>query len=114
MWLPFFRLLNFDRVPVCVCRCWCIKCYSVRKTVFRVSSLRTLRGNTVFRVSRFRRSAETQCFVFPDLRVETPSGAECLVDVRGVLAVLAYVVIAQAFATLTNAVGPHTSAQRGP
>ena len=27
---------------------------------------------------------------------------------------LAYVVIAQAFATLTKAVGPHTSAQRGP
>ena len=38
----------------------------------------------------------------------------CLVDVRAVLVVLAYVVIAQAFATLTKAVGPHTSAQRGP
>jgi hypothetical protein len=38
----------------------------------------------------------------------------CLVDVRAVLVVSAYVVIAQAFATLTKAAGPHTSAQRGP
>ena len=35
-----------------------------------------------------------------------------LVDVRAVLAVLACVMIAQAFATLTKAAGPHTSAQR--
>ena len=38
----------------------------------------------------------------------------CLVNVRAVLVVSAYVVIAQALATLTKAVGPHTSAQRGP
>ena len=38
----------------------------------------------------------------------------CLVDVRAVLVVLAYVVIAQAFETFTKVVGPHTSAQRGP
>ena len=33
-------------------------------------------GNTVFRVSGFEQCAETQCFVFPDLGVETPSGAD--------------------------------------
>ena len=38
----------------------------------------------------------------------------CLVDVRAVLAALAYTVIAQASTTLTKAAGPHTSAQRGP
>ena len=38
----------------------------------------------------------------------------CLVDVRAVLVVSAYIVIAQALATLTKAAEQHTSAQRGP